>query len=166
MKIDLKQLFDNIGAIKEVQMNLDLSDLEQWGSKPLKHPVNITGEVMNRAGIVSFSYLAEYTIETQCDRCLEDVTIEKSNRFEHIIVESLNQDDNDDYIVVEDGILDLDELVASDITLTLPFKVLCDDNCKGLCPDCGKNLNKEKCDCHTDEWADPRLKAAFGKLFD
>ena len=166
MKINLKQLFENIGETIQVDTCIDISELEQWGSKPLKEPVQIKGTIANKTGIVMFTYLATYYIQSECGRCLEDVKIPKNRKFEHIIVESLNEASNDSYIVLDDAILDVNELVASDITLTLPFKVLCNDDCKGICPECGKNLNTQECNCHTEEWADLRVKDAFGKLFE
>ena len=61
----------------------------------------------------------------------------------------------DDYIVLPDLVLDLDALAEEDVVLNLPSKVLCKDDCKGLCPQCGKNLNDGPCDCK--EPVDPRL---------
>ena len=40
-----------------------------------------------------------------------------------------------------------------------PFKVLCDEDCKGLCPSCGANLNQEQCSCGDDTDIDPRMEA-------
>ena len=70
-----------------------------------------------------------------------------------MLVQKLNdsrtdkQDLEDVYIVVEDLRLDLDELMLSDILLSLPSKMLCRQDCAGLCPHCGKNLNDGSCDC-------------------
>ncbi|MEG1778901.1 MAG: DUF177 domain-containing protein, partial [Oscillospiraceae bacterium] len=58
-----------------------------------------------------------------------------------------NGQDNDEYIVLDDGILDLDELATSDIILELPIKNICSKGCKGLCPYCGANLNEKSCNC-------------------
>ncbi len=70
--------------------------------------------------------------------------------------------DFDDYIVVESGVLDLDELVEEEVQLFLPSKMLCSDDCKGLCAKCGKNLNLGKCDCKKD--VDPRMAALLQLL--
>ena len=55
-------------------------------------------------------------------------------RFEHVLARELNDEDNDDFIVVKDGLLDFSQLVTSDILLELPIKALCREDCKGLCP--------------------------------
>lgn len=51
--------------------------------------------------------------------------------------------------------LDLEELILSDILLELPTKLLCKEDCKGLCPHCGCNLNHQSCDCNK-AYHDPR----------
>ena len=54
--------------------------------------------------------------------------------------------------------IDLNELMREQFYLALPMKPLCRDECKGLCAVCGKNLNRETCDCKR-EWDDPRMAA-------
>ena len=66
--------------------------------------------------------------------------------FEHTLVRSV-QSDRDDYVVCENNTLDLDELAISDLLLQLPTKILCRDDCKGLCYVCGQDLNEGKCNC-------------------
>ena len=78
--------------------------------------------------------------------------------MQHVLVTSLNQEDNDEFILVEDMHLDVSELAESDIILALPSKFLCKQDCRGLCPRCGKDLNDGDCDCDTRE-IDPRLES-------
>lgn len=76
-----------------------------------------------------------------------------------MIVNKLNdEEDFEDYIVIEGDELDLDELIYSDIILLTPTKFLCKEDCKGLCPTCGKNLNEGDCACAKQQ-TDPRLEA-------
>lgn len=77
----------------------------------------------------------------------------------------MEEEDNDDYILVDESFkLDLDELLRSDILLELPYKYLCREDCKGLCPSCGKNLNEGPCSCNLHQ-VDPRLEV-LKKLID
>lgn len=165
MKIDLKRLFDIVGEKLSLNEELNLSDFEQWGEKPFKKPVLVSIQFQNRAGVVTMEYTAEYEINTACSRCLEQIIKTESKHFSHTLVTELNQSDNDEYVVLNGYELDVTELVYTDIILELPIKILCSADCKGICQGCGKNLNKEKCVCKSDEWADERLKAAFGELF-
>ena len=158
MKIQLKRVFENPGEVLPLEFQLDLSGVKRGGSHPIPSPVRISGKVENRAGVVSLGYLANYTLNMQCDRCLAPILRDCSVPFEHTIVEKLYTDENDDLILCEDGVLDLDELITSDILLELPIKMLCREDCKGLCPKCGTNLNESTCGCDTKQ-VDPRLEA-------
>mgnify|MGYP001091754997 FL=1 len=62
------------------------------------------------------------------------------------------------------SVLDLEELARTDILLELPTKVLCSEDCKGLCSQCGKNLNEGECSCEKKQ-IDPRL-AILSQLLD
>ena len=80
-----------------------------------------------------------------------------------ILVPQLENDvDYDDYIVVESGVLDLDELIQEEIQLFLPSKILCTEDCKGICQKCGANLNVNECNCKPD--VDPRMSALLQLL--
>ena len=71
----------------------------------------------------------------------------------------LSEDDGEDdlYIRVQSEEIDLYELLREDIILNLPMIHLCKPDCKGLCSQCGANLNYEKCSCNKDS-VDPRLE--------
>ncbi|MGN0664748.1 MAG: YceD family protein [Negativibacillus sp.] len=152
MQLDLKKLFESGDHPLDIQYELDLSDLEQWGEKPFRTPVALCGQVVNRAGIVTLTYTAALTYSTKCARCLEPIRESVQMKFTHTVVQQLNQESDDDYIVVENGVLDMDELATDDISLELPIRVLCSEDCKGLCPICGVNLNKTTCDCEEPQW--------------
>ena len=76
----------------------------------------------------------------------------------HILVTSLNDESNEDFVLLKDFQLPLDELVTTDLLLSLPMKSLCREDCRGLCPQCGHNLNNGECGCR-QETVDPRLAA-------
>ena len=61
-------------------------------------------------------------------------------------------------------VVDLESLLREQIILMLPLKPLCDENCKGLCPHCGANLNREKCTCKTDAVDSPFAQLAKLKI--
>ena len=75
----------------------------------------------------------------------------------------MEEEDADLYIVLENASLDVEALAAEDLMLDMPSKFLCQEDCKGLCPTCGKNLNDGPCDCAKE--VDPRL-AALAELLD
>ena len=114
-------------------------------------------------------------IELQCARCLEPVPQEIKRDFE-LLYRPLGADAGRDELSVTDaeaeigyyqgnGLL-LEDVLREQVLLALPLKVTCREDCKGLCPQCGKNLNQEQCSCST-ELEDPRwaaLKEVRGRL--
>lgn len=160
MKMDLKQLFDLIGEKQEFDCDFDFSKERLYGNAPFTHPVRVTGKIENRAGVVRLVFSVKSVLSLQCDRCLKAFEKAMDYSFSHIIVRELSNTDDEefDYVVCADGMLDLEELARADLMLELPTKVLCREDCKGLCPKCGKDLNLGSCDCKTKD-IDPRWQA-------
>ena len=99
-------------------------------------------------------------------RCFETTTRHFAPTFTHTLVRELSGDgDDEDYVVVPEERLDLDQLLTEDILLDMPSKFLCRPDCKGICPVCGKNRNLEECSCEQRE-IDPRLAALQSLLED
>lgn len=140
------------------EYEMDLSDLEFSGCSSLKKPVKIKGAAKNRAGVVFIELTAEYTISAPCDRCAADNERKESLPLTYVVVQETEGEDTEDFVVAEDQKVDLDPLVRDDIVIRYPSKLLCSPDCKGLCPNCGKNLNEGDCDC-AKEQTDPRLDA-------
>ena len=157
MLLDLRKVFLNEGEKADVAYTLDLSDISIDGIAPVPDPVKITAVAENRAGVVRLAVAACFTYVRPCDRCFAETKREMSYNFAHTLVASLSGDSSDDYVEVPGFQLDLDELVTADILLELPGKYLCKDSCKGLCPNCGADLNCTSCDCNRRN-TDPRLE--------
>ena len=157
MRLDIRHIFEIEGETLSFDHSFAFEDVELGGIHPFHKPVHVIGKVENRAGIVSVRYTAEYLFEALCDRCQADVAEAHCEDFEHTLMLETHTDRySDDVIVVPDAVLDLDELVRADILLAVPAKILCREDCKGLCPDCGQNLNEGDCGCqHTT--IDPRF---------
>ncbi|MBQ8595558.1 MAG: DUF177 domain-containing protein [Oscillospiraceae bacterium] len=103
-------------------------------------------------------YRATAVLEYNCDRCGKETSKETEYEFEHWLARELESgDENDDYILVPTGMIDMDELVMTDVTLEIPFQLLCREDCKGLCPVCGSDLNEKTCNCNQKQ-IDPRLE--------
>ena len=147
MVINLKQLYDIIGENVNIDYTVDAQKLDSIKGYSFSRPVTIKGAIVNRAGVVTLKYSAAFTLHACCDRCLIEFDRDYSFDFEHILVRSLNSD-NDEYVVTESGKLDMDELALSDCLLQLPSKMLCKDECLGLCQFCGTDLNQNECDCN------------------
>ncbi|MCX6826767.1 MAG: DUF177 domain-containing protein [candidate division Zixibacteria bacterium] len=96
-------------------------------------------------------------VEKECSRCLNIFDSELSGDFSFIIRTADAQpavSDNEGeifYVKFNEPIVELDEIIRQALILSLPLKPLCDQDCKGLCPSCGINLNEETCDCRHKE---------------
>lgn len=157
MLLQLRPLF--MGEIDSLAVDekLDFSSEEFNGQAPFQTPVHVKGTVTASADVVLFRAEISFVYHGVCDRCLS--AYEKAYRIpiEHILVDNLSNDENDDFILLQQYQLPLDDLVLTDVLLELPYKSLCKEDCKGLCSSCGKNLNEGPCDCKSDT-VDPRLE--------
>src|SRR5262245_48854085 len=107
------------------------------------------------------------TLELPCSRCLDPFLLPVDQRFDlryqphaQNTGEGEREIEEDDLTTAfyENDAIDLGQLMREQFYLALPMKPLCRDDCKGLCPICGANLNRTTCDC-TRSWDDPRLSA-------
>lgn len=151
MLFELKSVFQNEGEEKQVNYKLDIADIDIDGVFPFRTPIDVTATAKNRASLVSLTIRACFGYSRSCDRCSTEFTREMDMLFEHKLAQTLVDDGNDDYIETPDFKLELDDVVISDILLSLPQKNLCKEDCKGLCQICGKNLNEGDCSCDKRE---------------
>ena len=100
------------------------------------------------------------TVEIPCDRCLEDVEVKVTLDFKHKIdTESDAYDqseDLDENNYIDGYSLDVEQLVYNELLVGWPTKILCSEDCKGICNVCGQNLNQGTCNCE-DTGLDPRM---------
>lgn len=156
MVLDLKGVFAAEGASIAIDTTLDMSDTAFAGTHPLKSPVVVQGSVFNSAGVVTLRLNIAYDFTADCDRCGVEVSRRFEIPFERSLAVSIEAEESDTIITVPDMKLDMDELIFAEVFVDLPTKHLCSEDCKGICPKCGKNLNEGECDCPKKE-IDPRL---------
>ncbi len=164
MLIDVRPILHAPGSGTKFQFELDLSDMEFGGRTPISRPVIVEGEVRNRAEVLQLSLTARTTLDAVCDRCGKEFLQEKEVPYDCILAEELQNEDGDSEIVLlEDGQVDAGELAREAFILGMDTKTLCSEDCKGLCPRCGADLNEGPCSCKKE--VDPRL-AALAKLLE
>lgn len=157
-------MFSEEGKSCSFDYEMDLSSTDINGSHPFVSPVSVRGTVKSLDGFAQLSAEVFFDFSIPCDRCTKQINRRCHYTFSHSLVLSLENEDDDSYIQIQEYKLDLDELIRADILLELPTKYLCDEDCKGLCPVCGKNLNDGTCDCEIHQ-IDPRLEV-LKKLID
>ena len=166
VKLDLRTLL--AGELRTLRFDVQLDppdDTDDPGSilygVRFLSPLGASGEVVNSAGYMRLRLDLSLDFVAPCARCLADVagtyrfTLEKTVATPEML-DGLDEDKVDDFAVVEDGFLDLDEPAYALLLSEFPSRVLCREDCRGLCPICGTDLNEGSCSCKTSE-TDPRL---------
>ena len=136
-------------------------------------PVELSMDV-ERSGKDAFRVTGRATtrLELDCGRCLEPFEIPVDAKFELRYIPATENTGEEEREIEEDdlttafyreGALDVIEMLREQFTLATPMKPLCTEACRGLCPECGANLNRTECGC-TPKWEDPRLAALKGLL--
>lgn len=146
MILNMKRLFDIPGEKKEFSFDISAEEIrERVSDQVFASPLAVSGQAQNRAGVVSVDMTCRFVLSQICDRCLTQFDREYSFDFSHICAR--DQSSNDEHIIVTDNSLDLGELAISDSLLELPTKILCREDCRGLCYVCGQDLNEGECNC-------------------
>ena len=163
MLLNVQKIINAPGERMEFRFDLDLSDVDFGGLYPAQDPVVVTGDVRNTAGMLLLQFMAGTTLKSVCDRCLKRFDNPKSVQCDYVLAERVEDENNDDIIVLQDGCVDVGDLARTAFILEMDAKTLCSEDCKGICPGCGVNLNQGSCTCKKE--VDPRL-AVLAKLLE
>lgn len=166
-------------------MKISINDIPpEWlklkvvGEKTFEHfrtitPYELTIEVLKKGENILLKGKIVCDIELQCSRCLSSF-IQKIDSTLDIELRPLREINEEGYFELQKddldvgfykgGVIDLEEIVSEQLFLNIPMKPLCSIECEGLCPQCGVDLNKNKCTCHL-KGIDERLKI-LTKLID
>ncbi len=136
-------------------------------------PVELSMDVA-KAGGDAFRVGGTYRtrLELACSRCLQPFEVPLETEFDVRYLPAADSTGEVEHEIAEDelevayyrdGALDVVGLLREQLQLALPMKPLCSDACRGLCPECGANLNRTECGC-APKWEDPRLTPLKGLL--
>ena len=159
MRLDLSAIIDRPGESVSFSVSVDLSDLVYGISKPVSEPVLAQGSVRNTAGVLVMKGAITTCIHGTCDRCASDFDRDVEIPIDAVLVTELSNEENEDEWVfpLEADAADLEDIVRTIFVLNLDSKLLCKEDCAGLCFRCGKNLNEGPCTCQKE--LDPRFAA-------
>jgi uncharacterized protein len=166
MRLNLKDIILVSGGRVPFEYELDLSDLDFNGEKPVCEPVKAVGEVRNSAGVLTLTATLTTNLHLSCDRCAKEFQRVKTVQLENLLADHLDNEDaleDDDIILLEGNELDLDDALRTGFILDMDSKILCQEDCKGICAGCGVNLNFGTCKCRKE--IDPRF-AVLAKLLE
>ena len=159
MRLGLSQIIDRPGESVSYSAVVDLSDLQYGTCCPVTEPVLASGTVRNTAGVLMMKGEITTCIHGICDRCATEFDRDVDIPIDAVLVTELANEENEDEWVftLEGDSADLDDIVRTIFVLNMDSKLLCSDDCQGLCCKCGKNLNEGPCGCGKE--IDPRLAA-------
>ncbi len=159
MLLGLSKIIDCPGESVPFSVSIDLSDLRYGESYPVTEPVCASGTVRNTAGVLLMTGSLHTTIHGVCDRCANE--FERNVEFPIdvvLVTELINEENEDEWVFpLEGDSANLEDIVRTVFVLNLDSKLLCKEDCKGLCCRCGKNLNEGPCGCQKE--VDPRFAA-------
>lgn len=147
MIVNVREIFQGIKSKLDINTALDLSGEECFEDHSFDNPVEVRGSIENRADIIELSLIITAFLKKPCDRCYESAERKMVLDISRILTTEPVKEEQEDYIFIENNRLDLSEFVSGEILLNVPIKHLCREDCKGLCPRCGTNLNINKCNC-------------------
>lgn len=166
MKINIGQLKKELGGTQSFSFQTSTEELalnqyeETWAGN-----IMVEGMVTNKGTYYEVTGTINATLNESCSRCLEtvvsDLTIPFSEEFRQDGSEEI-EDSGFDYSCFSGDEMDITDVIRENILLAKPLKSVCSENCRGLCPECGANLNISTCGCNPSK-IDPRL-AVLGKL--
>ena len=165
MRIELENLEGGKGEFAHVYQPDDLNPVDERVS--LAGPATVSGKVRLAGNEVFVNGHVETRAQVECDRCLQPVETPVNTDFalEYITgseyessgVAELTEAEMSVSVFDGQG-LDVDEIVKEQVLLAVPTRMLCSEDCKGICPECGADRNKGDCNCTTND-IDPRWAA-------
>ena len=165
MRIELENLEGGKGGFAHVYQPDDLNPLDE--RIRLVEPVAVKGNVKLARALVQVNGHIDTRAQVECDRCLQpvelpvdaDFALEYITGSDYESSEAAELTDEEMSVSVFDGeAIDVDEIVKEQILLAVPTRMLCREDCKGICPECGIDRNSGECACVSDD-VDPRWAA-------
>jgi len=162
MLIDLREIIGVPGGKAEFDYSPDLSEAAGGSIVQVKEPARAAGSVINTAGVLTFSANVDAVCLCVCARCLKEFEYPVHKRVTAYLTEGGEGENPDGYFLQGDKI-DADMIILTEFILDTEDRILCGDDCAGLCERCGADLNEGPCSCKTQ--IDPRL-AVLGQLLE
>lgn len=164
MKVDITDLTRTEDKVTDRQVEFELMSFQsKLGEFPIikKAPFELHLENQKNKFLLVLGE-TDVTVAIPCDRCIEEVAVKI-----HLVIsrkycleqpEAQEETNTEEVDCLTESSLDVDKIVYDEILVNWPMKVLCKEDCAGICKRCGKNLNHDTCSCDRTE-PDPRMAA-------
>ena len=163
MYLDLHEVIECPGAGKRFSCELDAQRLSFPALVRFDDAVTASGEVKNSAGVLHVTAEVSAQMTVLCDRCTAAFRTQKLLPVDVVLAEGAEDSEDPTVYPLEGDGVDIASLLETCFILEQETRFLCSSECRGLCPDCGKNLNDGPCGCRKP--MDPRM-AVLGQLLD
>lgn len=175
MRIDIASLKRDKKDQIDLNFTVNLDTIDYYGDQiEIPSPITVKGKLYVMEDRIYISCRIEAKLLMNCSRCLQPTEyLLKENVDAELVPEGYQEEDEDaleDLIFYQQGVVDLDEVVKESIFMNIPYQMLCSEDCKGLCAQCGQNLNLGQCHCSEEKTVeeeaaiDPRM-AKLKELF-
>ena len=168
MLIDLSKMLD--GTVDTVAVHLDFPAgfVSDMPGIDFDTPFTLEGKITDSAGYMRLEASASVPYGTVCARCLKplrrscEITVDKTVAVKESLENADAGEIEDQYILIENGNVSLDDAVGEQLYMNMPWKILCREDCRGLCQYCGQDLNEKQCSC--EEEHKKTVNPSFAKL--
>ena len=164
LELDISKIRSVKGSREEFHREAD--EMDFWDADwQLAKQLAVDTVISHEGKFLNMKGHVQTAVKGNCSRCLKQVTVpvecdfaeqllyaKDVSLFSHLAVGEVEEK----YFIYDNDTLDITDIVRESILAELPLKILCVEDCQGLCPKCGKNLNNGQCDCDLHE-VDPRL---------
>ena len=151
MKVQILDIISGKDRSKKIEYTFEIPPFDFEGDiiKSIGS-CKVVGDILSDGDILIVSANIKTDLEMICSRCLDTfiypIDIDIEERFT-----TNSKSEDGEAVVVMDDVLDITEVVETSIISTLPIKRICKDDCKGLCQECGCNLNLDTCSCNKED---------------
>lgn len=157
MKIDISQITRIDGASINVDFDAALDGLQSEVSDcAFDDNISFNGILTNVNGIMALEGVVKTRYTCKCYRCLKDINSDICVDIKEDFISTEAYKDSEAY-TYQGNYVEIDKALIDNIILSLPMKHVCMEECKGLCPKCGVNLNETQCSCK-EETINPKLE--------
>ena len=147
MFLDLHEIIEVPGGEVPFRCRLDSDRLWFPALSHFDGEVTASGKVKNTAGILELTAIVEADMTVCCDRCTALFSERLSVPVSATLKADAEEEDYADLFPLEGDGVDVSDVLETCFILNMDMKFLCSEDCRGLCPDCGKNLNEGPCGC-------------------
>jgi len=165
MLVDVSSILKEIGGKVSVCGEINTKDTDFLGESFHFHSLSVDGDFTNNGKSLILRAKAIAEVDVCCARCRKPLVEKLEFYIDETFMQGTESTDDEDIYVFDGHEIEIDEVVYNNFFMNASGKYLCSEDCRGICPECGANLNDGDCGCN-HEVLDPRWEAILSKLND